>query len=223
MLQFSNILKNVAFLIAGLLLGASAMAQNLVSNPGFESGTGGAFDGWTIQQWYYSAPVPAHGGTHAASTGCDTGAPCISSTVDGAYFYQDIATTPGHTYNVSFWYRDYNSSDSPVELMALFGPTNMTVGTPGTCTGSCIFDTQAAVGVWTQVTATVTASSSTTRLMFLGRNDPASVFVDDVSVVDNNANTSPNTVPTLNEWAQLALGGLMAAVGALYLQRRNRA
>jgi len=55
---------------------------------------------------------------------------------------------------------------------------------PGTCTGSCVFGTTTATATYVQVTQTVVASGPSTTLTFLGRNDPAGIYVDDVSLVD---------------------------------------
>lgn len=203
--------KLIAFVIfLSSLVGFQASAQNLVANPGFEAGLAswispinGFFAAW-------SSSVPPRTGLASAATGC-IGAGCISTGATGAILYQDIATVPGTSYTVSFWYRTFNGNEAPVELQALFGAIPVTTGGPGTCTGSCIFGTQTSTATWTQVTRVVVATAATTRLMFLGRDDPAAVSVDDVSVTVTASN--PATVPTLDQYALAALAMLLGLLG----------
>ena len=191
------------------LYGSAAQAQNLVQNPGFETGSVTpwvTFNGWWAMGSFYK-----NSGAYSASAGC-TGVGCITTDAGaGSWIYQDIPTIVGATYTVSFWYRDNSAANSPVELQAFFGSAPLTSGGPGTCTGSCIFDTQTAVGVWTQVTRQVVATSSTMRLEFVGRNDPAGVWVDDVSVTGPSA--PPTAVPTLSSWGILLLAAALLLSG----------
>jgi hypothetical protein len=84
------------------LLAASAAAGNIVLNPGFETSD---FTSWTVNGWdvdTIGGDVTPHSGTYFADTGC-VGAGCFND-VSGAFFFQDLATTMGATYTISFWY-----------------------------------------------------------------------------------------------------------------------
>ena len=195
---------------------STAQAQNLVTNPGFEAG--GA--GWTANNWFFGGGLP-HTGANQADTGC-VGAGCITTdpAAGGAWFFQDIPTIPGATYTVSFFYTTSNPGDVGVELQVFFGTVPASVNAPGTCTGSCIFDTQAATPGYVQVTRSVVATGATTRLEFLGRNDPAGMFVDDV-VVSLAAMPVGVQVPTMSEWSLLILTVLLAAAAGFEVVRRR--
>lgn len=163
----------------GLLLpGSVAMAQNIVQNPGFESGS---FAPWVVNglSWQVSTYLP-HTGTFGAETGCN-GSACISpdSNPAGAWFYQDLPTTPGAKYTLTFYYFPGASSvehGNTAELQVLWGPSAipLTTGGAGSCTGNCVFD-NASIGSKTYVQYTMTnlvATSASTRLEFLGRQTP---------------------------------------------------
>jgi hypothetical protein len=212
--------KACSAILAVLCLCASAaQAQNLVQNPGFETGS---FAPWVPHDWYIQTDL-MNSGSYSVGTGC-IGAPSITTDAgSGCWFYQDISTIVGATYTVSFWYRDTSAANSPVELQAFFGAAPLTSGGPGTCTGSCIFDTQTAVGAWTQVTQSVVATSSTMRLEFTGRNDPSGLYLDDISVTGPPGLTSaPTAIPTLSQWGMLLLVGLMSLFGLTKLAQRRK-
>jgi len=171
-----------------------AMAQNIVQNPGFETGS---FAPWVARGWSIStgnAGVSAHSGSYYSYTGC-VGAACITPAPGaGAWFYQDLATVPGTTYTLTFYYAP-GSSGGSAELQVLWGPTatQLATGGAGSCTGNCVFN-NTAIGstVYTQYTvANLVATTNSTRLEFLGRQDPAWNGVDDISVVA----TGPAGVP----------------------------
>lgn len=82
---------------------ASASAQNLVANPGFENGT----TGWTAGTGSgYTLPTIAtdgpHGGTNYAK---------YSPTATNG-LYQDVTISPSTSYTVSFWYKATASSST---------------------------------------------------------------------------------------------------------------
>lgn len=189
----------------------SASAQNLVTNPGFEAGSAG----WT-GNWIVPYPTP-HTGTNGAATGC-VGAACMNA-VGGASISQTVATVAGTTYTVSLWYR--TDLNNPTELQVLFGTAPLTNGGAGTCTGNCIIQTTTNTGgTWVQLTATATATSASTQLQILGRHDPAGIYIDDVSIVAN-APASPASIPTLSEWAMLALSSILALLGTIWISRKR--
>jgi len=184
-----------------------ASGSNLVQNPGFEDGT---FANWTNStDWSiystgidgpdYSDPGP-NSGTYAAQSSC-IGATCISGPT--SILSQDLTTVPGQEYLFSFYYTSntqvFEDASTPNELLALWGGTQVDdiVNQPGD-------------GVWQSFSVIVTATSTTTEIQFNGRDDPAFVFIDDVSV---EAIPEPST---------LALTGLGALAAALYLWRARR-
>jgi hypothetical protein len=195
---------------AVLLLAPSALAQNLVVNGSFES----FLASWTPQgSGWGNSPFPRTG-LRAAGTGC-TGAACLDPST-GAIIHQEIPTTPGARYTLSFWYRTNSAADNPMEVQAHVSNGAATGGGAGTCSGSCVFQTQTPVSSYTNATYTFIASSASTRITFLGRNDPSGVQIDDVSVV-----ATPEPIPTLSEWTMILMGTLLAGAGGLYLQRRR--
>lgn len=195
------------------LLAFGAQAQNLVQNPGFEA----AMASWTrpTLQWSTLGSIP-HTDTRSAQVGC-LNPGCVDLTsFNVASLYQDIPTTPGTAYVFSFWYRTTADGDAPVDLQALVGSGALTSGGAGTCSGNCVFGTTAATATWTPVSRNFVATAATTRILFLGRNDTGTLYVDDVSVVAAPAAAaSPTAVPTLGSLSALALAIGMAALGAV--------
>jgi hypothetical protein len=143
---------------------ATASAASIVTNGDFQTGT---FAGWTINpSSSFPWAIGSSGPNFYASTGC-VGAQCITGTMaEQAYLYQDLSTVAGTTYALSF---DYNpSAGTPTELEVLFGSTVVAdlVDVPNTTL---------------TYTYSVLATGSTTRLEFLGRQDPGFDFLDNVS------------------------------------------
>jgi len=186
-------------------LGSLALAQNLVQNPGFETGSfapwvanGASSHPWTVDTG------AVHTGTSYADTGC-VGAQCINpdSNGSGAWLYQDLTTALGATYTLTFFYtpeppggagarKPLLAAPAPapltpaIELQVLWGPSGspLTTGGAGACSGNCVFDnTSSGTLAYAQFTVTgLTASSSSTRLEFVARQDPSFNGVDDVVV-----------------------------------------
>ncbi|HKW03408.1 MAG TPA: hypothetical protein VJN96_26520 [Vicinamibacterales bacterium] len=150
------------------------MASNIVLNPGFETD---AFPPWVANPsssfaWSVTgASVFAHTGQFYASTGC-VGPQCITPdpSSGGAWLYQDLATTPGATYNLSFWYAP--DGGVPNEFVVLWNGVQV-LDILNSATGF----------VFNQFTvAGLVAPGPTTRLEFLGRQDPGFDGLDDVCV-----------------------------------------
>lgn len=201
-------LRAICGLFAAMfVVGAAGTASAQVADGGFESG--GA--SWTTGTWGFGPP--ARSGAIAAATGC-VGAACMNA-VGGSSLAQTIATTPGASYTLTFWYRTSTGGDAPVELQALWSNGAPTNGGAGTCTGSCVFGTTTATATYVQVTQTVVATGPSMTLTFLGRNDPAGTYVDDVSLV------ALSTVPTMTEWAMILFGLILAGFAALMVMRRQ--
>lgn len=156
--------------LLGLAFVSSAKA-NIVSNPGFEAGG----TGWSASQWGFNLGFFPHSGTGSADTLCASTL-CITSDPDpfGAWLFQDLATAPGTPYNLTFWYNAdvvFNPARPPNELRVLFGSTVavdlIDITAPG----------------YIQYMVTLTATSNTTRLEFLGREVSTALVLDDISVV----------------------------------------
>jgi hypothetical protein len=149
-----------------------ASASNIVLNPGFETGS---FAPWVASTtsgfaWGVSTGAP-HTGNDFAQTGC-VGSQCISPDPDpaGAWLYQDLTTTNGQSYNLSFWY--FPGSGSPNQLQVRWGGgVVLDLVNSGTGTTYNLYTVSGLV-----------ALGSSMRLEFLGRQDPAFNGLDDVCV-----------------------------------------
>lgn len=201
--------------VIGLLASRSIQAQNIVSNPGFESG----FTGWVTNQGLWFLPTGlggfdpgggTHSGTGKAITACG-GAACIAAdpSASGSWLYQDLPTVVGQSYALSFWLETTGTPASgTAQFRALFG--NTVAADFPSLTGSSIY---------TQYfnTLSLIASSTTTRLEFLGRNAVSYVQIDDISVT---ANASPPPITTAPEPTSVALMG-SGLFGILPITRRR--
>ena len=161
--------------LAALLLFASApsgaMAQNLVTNGGFETGD---FSGWihsgnTGASGVTSSSSFVHSGTYGAQLG-----PVGS---DG-YLSQNLATTVGDTYTVSFWLD--MTGGTPNDFSASFAGNSLMSLSNSTAFG------------WNEYSHAFTASASTSTLLFSFRQDPSYWGLDDITVTPNSA---PASVP----------------------------
>src|SRR5262245_3989853 len=133
----------------------------LVVNGGFETGN---FTGWT--QFGNTAFTGVLGGLvpHSGSFGAFFGP--IGS--NGGIF-QSLATVPGQTYQLSFWFS--SSGGSPTFFQASWAGAALVSLTNPPPSG------------FTQFSFIVTATAAATDLRFTFRNDPDFHFLDDVSVV----------------------------------------
>jgi hypothetical protein len=153
--------KKILFIIAVLAsVALSARAQNLVTNPGFETGD---FTGWTQfgdTSFTTVQNFDVHSGSFAAEFG-----PTAS---DGG-ITQNIATTAGQLYNVSFWLDNRDTSGNNHMSASFAGVTILSiVGGP----------TQP----YTFYNMDVTATGSTSLLQFSFFNPPSWWDLDDVDV-----------------------------------------
>lgn len=202
-----------------------ADAANLVKNCGFETGS---FTNWTIQDWDVTTaddPVFANSGSDFAETGC-VGAGCITPdpSAGGAWVYQNLATVPGQRYNLTFYYNP--GGPGPAELQVLWGPsaTPLVASPGGTCnaTTNCIYDNTAGTLGWIQVKINgLVATSNSTRLEFLGRQDPSFNGIDDVMVDVASSAGATAGAPTLGAWGLAAMALLLLAGGVASLRTRT--
>lgn len=179
------------------LASAPAIAQNIVSNPGFEA-DGGSFAGYTV-----AADAPglvtiglgnnAHTGNAAAFLSSYTGTSQISQT---------LTTAAGQGYNVSFYaYNPGFAADGPNSLSVLFG-------------GQQIFGQAVNNTDYELFSAFATASSNSSLFQIVVSNPATFTQIDDISV----SASGTGTIPEPGSMALLGTG----LVGLVPFARRRR-
>jgi hypothetical protein len=138
----------------------SAHAQNLVVNPGFETGD---LTGWPGGD--HSGVFVSSGNPHSGNFNCYLGAVGTDGTLS-----QDITTVVGQAYQVDFWL--YSPGGTPNDFSASFA-------------GVTFFSaTNAGPFPYTdEVSGNIVATSTTSTLLFSARQDPSYWNLDDVTVV----------------------------------------
>jgi hypothetical protein len=179
------------------------VAGNLVANCGFETGD---FTSWTLS----GNDVPGEEGNLYGVEGTDPVDSIIPNSGSYQAFFatldsnatklsQDITTTAGDLYTITFWVAQdtASSSDYGNELLASFGGTSL------------VDDSDVVVEGYTEYTynvGPVSGSSNTLELTF--GNGLGEFLLDDVSVVDNGPVVTPEPDSLL-----LFGTGLLALVG----------
>jgi len=148
----------------------SAIAANIVVNPGFESGF---LPGWVVNNnvspWFIDT-IPNSGLNDVAN---QCGGPGCLDSLNGAFFYQDLPTVIGNFYTLTFW----------AFLEGAPGQTDEIKVTWGGNTVLDILNPAVPDDVYFQYSVSnLLATTSSTRLKFFGRDDPGILGVDDVSV-----------------------------------------
>jgi hypothetical protein len=161
-------------LTQSLVFGAS-VGQNIVQNGGFESGN---FSAWTQSgNTAYTSIVSVSGNSsyvHSGTYGLKTGP---SSSL--GYITQTLATYPGQTYLLSFWFSNPQSGTTEQLQAAWNGTTVYSINNPPALS-------------WTNKNLIVTATGSSTTLQFGYRNDPNYFGLDDISV-------TPVSLPSITQ------------------------
>jgi Carbohydrate binding domain/PEP-CTERM motif len=189
--------RSLAVLTFVTVLAVSSQASaDLVVNGDFETGdfTGWSLSGNTGTTSVNNLPFNVHSGNFGAELGP------IGS--DGFLMQQNIGTTVGDVYQVSFWL--HSDGEIPNDFSAIFG------GVTG------FSETDIPAADYTNYTFNVTAISATSGLTLSFRDDPGFLGLDDVSVIDLS------TVPT-PEPSTLAIGGVSGLLALAYGLRRKRA
>lgn len=182
--------------LIGLLIIAStaAQAQNLVANPGFETGD---FTGWTVTGENASVESDVgRGGGFAASFG--------GLAPDVNVLTQTLLTQVGQQYTLTFF------AQTPEFNIPPGSPNSLTVSFSG-----AIVDGPLTVPdnpTYQQFRYTVTADSTSTELRFEISNDPDFTQLDDISVIAVSA-AAPE--PS-------ALAFVLTGIGIARLVRRRR-
>lgn len=160
----------------GLFAGQSANAQNLLVNPGFETGN---FAGWSL-----SGSTAYEGVSSTFATTPYAGSYSAFFGAVGSYnvISQTFATTPGDVYNVSF---ALDNSGGP------FSEANLSWG------GSQVWDLKpSSTFGWTEFGLNEQATGSSITVSIGFEQVPSYFNLDNTSVVDLTQNSS--FVPVLN-------------------------
>jgi hypothetical protein len=181
---------------------AQAQAQNLVQNPGFETGD---FTDWTVVSPRgdtivrpSTTSIPAHSGNYYVNFGDFTGFGSISQT---------LSTVSGQQYILSYWLANYpnpNNGATPNEFRVTVGGTLLSdvVNVP--------------YQPYQEYTDSFVATGPSTILQLAGENTPYALQFDDVSV------TPTSSVPEVSTLATALLGVLPLAFLLLRCQRQAR-
>ena len=188
------------------LLATSALAANIVRNPGFEQGA--AF--WNSAFFIVGDdPLWAHTEPGMVRTTC-TGLQCVDSLMQGAFISQLLPTIAGSEYDLSFWIRSFK------------GKGHYAVYWDGVLVDDILL---APNGAMSQARFSgLYASANATLLEVHGRNDLHAISFDDFQVVTARLADGPLAEPGpaagVPEPATFAL--VMAGLAlAAWFQRRD--
>lgn len=207
-------------LACSLLISSPALAASIVTNgsfeqpnvpgqasPSFQTLTGSALTGWTIS----SGSIDLIGSYWQAQDGSQS--IDLSGNETGT-IYQDLATTPGAAYTLSF-YLAGNPDGAPTVKNVQVSWDNAVIAAPPTPSFDTTGHSKSNMG-WAQFIYNVVATGTTTRLEFKGLDaGPYGAALDNVSVEAAFAN-GPAAVPL----PAAAPAGL-ALLGGLAFRRRN--
>jgi Protein of unknown function (DUF642)/PEP-CTERM motif len=188
-MRSKSLLALVALAIALLVSAPATFAQNLVQNGSFETGD---FTGWNVNglEEVVSGPFSIYSGAQDGNFYSVWGN--VGS--DGS-ISQTIADTAGANYTLSFWFAAAGDNPSDFSVSwdgnVLLSQTNPDTG-----------------GAWTQYSFNVTGTGSDT-LTFTGRDDPAWMALDNVSLTQSQGTTPEPSSFILMGSGVLALGGVI--------------
>lgn len=155
-------IRSFTSIVFGLMLAASAGAQELVVNGGFETGD---LTGWSLGN-----DASAFVGTYAPHSGTYELKLTPGSSTNEAY--QVLATTPGDEYDISIWLF-HDGGDSTSNSVAMDWNGSAIPGSPTVL--------QPSTG-WVDYTYELSASTSATTIAITAHDPLGNIYLDDVSV-----------------------------------------
>jgi hypothetical protein len=195
-LSLMSKLVRISLAVAVLAFGTVGLAHagtNLVTNGGFETGD---FTGWTVSgdtTLIGVCSVSTCPGGFAPEEGTYAG--YFGPVGDTARISQQIATTPGTEYTLSFYLAD-PVGGTPNYFSVSFGTATFSITNFGTAFG------------WQQFTLSTMATSNSTALQFTFRHDPAYWFLDNVVVMQGGGTVPEPGTLVLFGSGVLGLAGL---------------
>jgi hypothetical protein len=196
-------MRKSSLIFAGLALAALAGrsgAESLIINGDFETGD---FDGWTLTGMpTYSMVSDFTGGGSGAYSGSDYA--MLGSFGVLSYLSQDVATTPGTAYDLSY----YLASDGGT-------PSEFSVAENGTTLSD---KTNLPKSGYVEQNFDFVASADVTDIKFGSRDDPGYLSLDDVSLAPVGT-VAQSAAPIPSPFWGAALG--MAGLAASKLMRRR--
>jgi hypothetical protein len=177
-------------------LATTASAQNIVTNPGFETGD---FSGWAnIGNTAFNGVGGGIGigGSYAGFFGAVGNTGGISQT---------LATTAGQGYTFSWWQLLDSGTPSSIDVWwngsSIYAVNNGTTG-----------------GAFQQQSFGVVATGASTTIQFVIRDDPGFAYLDDISVVAGGEGLAVTPEPATMTLMATGLVGMMGAAR----RRRNK-
>jgi len=191
-------------LLLAMTLAGSAQAQNIVQNGSFASGSlldwtrsQSSNYPWTVRNDFRGVQPPV--GNYSAVTGCE-GAQCLQYGGNHANdLFQVLGTTNGTKYSLSFYLADFGGAPSALDVY--WGGHEVLALSP----------LSTASGYFEYTVSGLTATSSTTKLEFLGEQKPGYLALTDISVT---------AVPEPPAYAFMFAG--LCGIGLITQRRRIR-
>jgi len=172
----------------------TGVAGNIVTNCGFETGS---FTGWTVVDPTFNTVIESDNFDGIGPFSGNFFAALGAVGADGSVS-QTLATTPGQTYDFGFWL----ASDGGA-------PSDFTAEWNGT---SVVSLANTPAGPYSLFDFTETATSASTTISFLERNDPGFWGLDDVFVT--------TATPEPSSLFSCVLLALMAGCALIYKRRK---
>jgi len=175
-----------------------ALADNLVVNCGFESGS---FGPWTVSGNSGFSGVGTFNGPGGVGPNSGEDYAYLGAVGEDGFMTQSIATTAGQAYDFTFFAA--SDGNTPNDFTAIFG-------------GDTVYSvSDLPLSKYVERQFLVTASSSSTLIEFAFRDDPGFLSLDDVSVVPAPATAAPE--PRFYGLALLSL-----AVAGVTISKRHK-